>query len=142
MRPELFYIPGVDFPINSYGVVLIVGFLLALECGKFLARRAGHDPEVYVNAGIIALVSGVIGARLSHVIENWPQYSDPARTFAPNFFDATHLRSGALTSYGLLLLPSRVPTVAALLMKAPVGRGMEVVAACITIGLGLGRMGS
>src|SRR4051794_17138499 len=107
MRPELFHIPGIDFAINSYGVVLIVGFLLSLECAKFLARRVGHDPEIYVNAGIVALVSGVIGARLSHVIENWPQYSDPANGFLGNLFQAVNLRSGGLTFFcgGVFSLP-------------------------------------
>ena len=38
---------------------------------KFLARRVKLDPEIFVNAGMIALIAGVVGARLSHVIENW-----------------------------------------------------------------------
>src|SRR5688500_19646190 len=103
MHPELFRIPGIDFAINSYGVILIAGFLLALQVGKFLARRAGHDPEVYVNAGIVALIAGVFGARLSHVIENWPQYSDAADGFMGNLLEAVNLRSGGLTFYGGLL---------------------------------------
>ena len=141
MRPELFHIPGIDFPINSYGVVLIVGFLLALQRGKFLARRIGQDPEVFVNAGIIALVSGVIGARLSHVIENWPQYSDASRSFAANFFDAINLRSGGLTFYGGLILAFPVTIAYGLLVKIPIRRGMDVVAPCVMIGLGIGRIG-
>ncbi|MEA2707655.1 MAG: phosphatidylglycerol---prolipoprotein diacylglyceryl transferase [Phycisphaerales bacterium] len=141
MRPELFHIPGIDFAINTYGVVLIIGFLLALECAKFLARRMGHDPEIYVNAGIVALVAGVIGARLSHVIENWPQYSDPARTFWGNFFDAVNLRSGGLTFYGGLLLAFPVTIAYGLLMKVPIRRGMDIVAPCVMIGLGIGRVG-
>ena len=34
-----------------------------------------------MNAALIALISGVIGARLSHVLENWSIYTDPKRTF-------------------------------------------------------------
>ena len=141
MRPELFHIPGIDFPINSYGVVLVVGFLLALQCGKYLARRIGQDPEVFVNAGIIALVAGVIGARLSHVIENWPQYSDASRSFAANFLDAVNLRSGGLTFYGGLILAFPVTIAYGLWMKVPIRRGMDIVAPCVMIGLGIGRIG-
>ena len=141
MRPDLFHIPGIDFAINSYGVVLIVGFLLALECAKYLARRVGHDPDLYVNAGIIALVSGVIGARLSHVIENWPQYTDPARGFLANLWDAVNLRSGGLTFYGGLILAFPVVIGYGLLMKVPIRRGMDIVAPCVMIGLGIGRVG-
>ena len=141
MRPELFHIPGIDFAINSYGVVLIIGFLLALQCAKYLARRIGQDPEIFVNAGIIALVSGVIGARLSHVIENWPQYSDPARTFAANLLDAVNLRSGGLTFYGGLIFAFPVTIAYGLMMKVPIRRGMDIVAPCVMIGLGIGRIG-
>lgn len=141
MRPELFHIPGIDFVINSYGVVLIIGFLLALELGKFLARRVGHDPEIYVNAGIIALVAGVIGSRLSHVVENWPQYSDAADGFFGNLLEAVNLRSGGLTFYGGLLFAFPVVIAYGLFMKVPIRRGMDVVAPCIMIGLGIGRIG-
>src|SRR5688572_2835692 len=141
MRPELFHIPGIDFAINSYGVVLIVGFLLALEVGKFLARRVGHDPEIYVNAGIVALVAGVVGSRLSHVIENWPQYSDAADGFFGNLLEAVNLRSGGLTFYGGLLFAFPVVIAYGLLMKVPIRRGMDIVAPCVMIGLGIGRIG-
>ena len=141
MRPELFHIPGIDFAINSYGVVLIIGFLLCLECAKYLARRVGHDPEIYVNAGIVALVSGVIGARLSHVLENWPQYSDPANGFFGNLFQAVNLRSGGLTFYGGLIFAFPCVIAYGLLMKVPIRRGMDIVAPCVMIGLGIGRVG-
>ena len=141
MRPELFHIPGIDFAINSYGVVLIIGFLLALECGKYLARRAGHDPEIYVNAGIVALVAGVVGARLSHVIENWHDYSDAADGFFGNLLQAVNLRSGGLTFYGGLILAFPVTIAYGILMNVPIRRGMDIVAPCVMIGLGIGRVG-
>ena len=98
MRPILFYIPFLHIPIYSYGLMLVIGFLLSLELGKFLAKRVGIDPEVFVNAGLIALVTGVIGARLSHVIENWPQYSDPARSFFANSICFAEARRGCCPS--------------------------------------------
>src|SRR5688500_15129122 len=78
MLQELFRIPGLDIPIFGYGLMLVIGFLAAAQLAKFLARRSGLDPEVFINAGLLALVSGVIGARLSHVLENLGQYTDPS----------------------------------------------------------------
>src|SRR5215213_11934062 len=104
MHPELFRVPGTNFTLYSYGPMLVIGFLLALELAKFLARRVKLDPETFVNAGMIALITGVIGARLSHVIENWDVYTNPARSFKANFFDAVNIRSGGLTFYGGMLL--------------------------------------
>ena len=55
MHPILFRIPGFGLPIYSYGVMLVIGFLLCLELAKALAKRVGLNPELFVNAGMIAL---------------------------------------------------------------------------------------
>src|SRR5687768_14715138 len=69
--------PRLDpqMPIYGYGVMMVLGFFGALQLARFLARRSGIDPEAFVNAGLIALLTGVIGARLSHVLESLPQYT-------------------------------------------------------------------
>src|SRR4051812_41167675 len=133
MHPELFRIPILNLPIYGYGVMLVVGFLLALELAKFLARRVGLDPEVFVNAGLIALVAGIIGARVSHVIENWDVYTDPSRTFFANFFDAVNIRSGGLTFYGGLLLAFPACIAYGIMKKVPIRIGMDVIAPCVMV---------
>src|SRR5689334_18877037 len=72
MLQELFRIPGLDLPIYSYGLMMVIGFLAAIQLAKYLATRSGLDPEIFINAGLLALVTGIIGARLSHVLENLP----------------------------------------------------------------------
>ena len=61
MLQELFRIPGTSISIHGYGLMLVIGFLLAVQLAKFLSRRANIDPEIFVNAGLIALITGVIG---------------------------------------------------------------------------------
>ena len=77
MYPELFRIPGLGLPVYGYGVMLVMGFFAGVGLAKYLARRHGLDPEIFVNAALIALVSGVIGARLSHVLENFGEFTRP-----------------------------------------------------------------
>jgi phosphatidylglycerol:prolipoprotein diacylglycerol transferase len=141
MLQELFHIPFFNIPIYGYGVMLVIGFLAAIQLAKFLATRAGLDPELFVNAGLIALLTGVAGARISHVIENIGYYTNPNRSFAANLFDAINIRSGGLTYYGgfLLAFPSLILYARA--QKMPLRLSMDIVAPCLMIGLAFGRVG-
>ena len=141
MMPELFRIPGLNTPLYSYGLMLVLGFYLALQLARFLARRSGIDPELFVTAGMIALISGLIGARLSHVLENLGQYTDPNRSAWANFVDAVNFRSGGLTFYGGMILATVCGVLYGLYKKAPVRRGMDIVAPCLMVGLAFGRVG-
>src|SRR5205814_5373407 len=102
MQQILFHLPQWlpwigGMPIYAYGVMMVIGFFAALQLAKFLARRSGIDPEVFVNAGLIALVTGVLGARLSHILENLGEYTNASRSFWENVKDAANIRSGGLT---------------------------------------------
>ena len=141
MYPELFRIPGLDLPIYSYGLMLVIGFLLAAALARFLARRVGLDPEVFVNAGIVALIAGAAGARLSHVLENWDVYTNPARSFWANLGAAIDIREGGLTFYGGLIFATPIVMLYGWWKKVPLLRGMDIVAPCVLVGLGLGRVG-
>ena len=117
MQQILFHLPQWlplvgGMPIYGYGVMMVVGFFAALQLAKFLARRSGIDPEIFVNAGLIALVTGVIGARLSHVLENLGAVHRRAPQLRENLWDAMNIRSGGLTYYGgfLLATPCTIPT--------------------------------
>ncbi|HVT90951.1 MAG TPA: prolipoprotein diacylglyceryl transferase [Tepidisphaeraceae bacterium] len=143
MLQELFRIPILNLPIYSYGLMMVIGFLCAIQLAQFLAKRSGLNPELFVNAGLIALITGIAGARISHVIENISQYTTvtPTRSVWDNFFDAINIRSGGLTYYGgfLLAFPSLV--FYAIKKKIPIRLGMDIVAPCIVLGLGFGRIG-
>ncbi|WP_428937210.1 prolipoprotein diacylglyceryl transferase [Fontivita pretiosa] len=141
MQPILFRLPVLNVPIYSYGLMMVIGFLAAIQLAKFLARRSGIDPEIFVNAGLIALIAGVVGARLSHVIENFHQYTDPSRSAWANFVDAINIRSGGLTYYGGFLLAFPILVLYAIKKKVPLKLGMDIVAPCLMIGLGFGRIG-
>ena len=214
------WLPKVGgMPVYGYGVMLVVGFFASLQLTKFLARRSGIDPEIFVNAGLIALVSGVVGARLSHVLENRGEYTrtsvavasadadslfpspgkadrdaeftlyglsgpneqvlgrsrlaqgdavgfrrDEGRLVAvaggqsvpvpggkgrwerhvgawENLVNAANIRSGGLTFYGGFLLATACTIAYGLKKNVSVRVGMDIVAPCLMIGLGIGRVG-
>lgn len=146
MHQILFRIP--DFlpwiggsPIYGYGVMMVVGFFAAIALGKFLARRSNIDPELFANAALIALVTGVAGARLSHVIENWHDYTRADLSFGQNLWNAINIRSGGLTYYGGFLLATPSVLAYGIYKKIPIRLGMDIIAPCLMLGLGFGRIG-
>ena len=67
MHPELFRIFGL--PIKSYGLMLVIGFALAIwRAVRISKKRYGIDPSRVYDIALIALFAGVIGARLVYVI--------------------------------------------------------------------------
>jgi phosphatidylglycerol:prolipoprotein diacylglycerol transferase len=141
MYPELFRIPGLDLPVYGYGVMLVIGFFAAVALEKYLARRSGLDPEIFVNAALIALVTGVIGARLSHVLENLGDFTRPDLTAWENLKNVFNMRSGGLTYYGGFLLAFPCTVLYGVYKKVPLRLGMDIVAPCVVVGLGFGRIG-
>ena len=95
MLQEIFRIPFLDSPIYGYGLMLVIGFLLATQLARFLARRSAMDPEIFVTAGLVALISGVAGARISHILENLPEFT--SGSFTQNVWHMINIRSGGLT---------------------------------------------
>ena len=141
MYQELFTIPFLNIPIYGYGLMMVVAFLAAIQVAKWVAPKVGIDPEHFVNAAMIGLVAGIVGARLSHVLENLPLYTRSDLSIAQNIFNAINIRSGGLTFYGGFLLATPLCIVYAFRKKIPVLLGMDVVAICLMVALGFGRIG-
>jgi len=66
MRPELFRVFDISAP--AYFVLLITGFAFAGAIAVLWARRIGLDPDRVVDLVIVALIMGVVGGRIGHVL--------------------------------------------------------------------------
>lgn len=141
MFPELFRIPGTPISIHGFGLMVVIGLLLGSWLAKRLANRIGLDGEAFANAAILALVAGIAGARLSHVLENFHQYTDPHRSAFANLKDAVNLTSGGLTYYGGFLLATPVLIIYARRKHIPIRTGMDIIAPALMVGLAFGRLG-
>lgn len=137
LRLNLF---GYQVPIYGYGFMLVVAFVVCVQAGQWLARRMGIDPELIVNAVLVALISGIIGARVCAVLENWRDYT-AGRSIWGAIVNVINIREGGLTFYGGLLLATPCCIAYAWWNKVPIRRGMDLVAPVLMIGLGLGRIG-
>jgi phosphatidylglycerol---prolipoprotein diacylglyceryl transferase len=141
MHQVLFHVPFLGLPIYGYGAMMVIGVFAAMALTKFLARRSGLDPELFVNAALIALVSGIAGARLSHVLENLDEFTRSDLTAWQNLLNVFNMRSGGLTYYGGFLLAFPLTVLYGVMKKAPIRLGMDIIAPALMIGLGFGRVG-
>jgi prolipoprotein diacylglyceryltransferase len=77
MRQILFYLPFVNIPIYAYGFCAMLGFLFAIVLCARLARKQGIDPNHIFDLGLVALISGILGARILFVIQPTEMLKEP-----------------------------------------------------------------
>ena len=141
MLREVFRIPWLNLPIYGYGLMLVVAFLACSHMARYWARQRGLDGELFINMALLALVTGVIGARLSDVLENWSAFTNPERSVLDNILDAINIRAGGLTFYGGFILAIPCCIFYIVKHKLPLLKTMDIVAPVVMIGLGFGRIG-
>lgn len=74
MLPDLFRLPIVGWPIHTYGVLIVTGFLVALWIAYFQAKRYGNYYNEVMDFAFWALLGGMIGARVVYIIVEWREF--------------------------------------------------------------------
>jgi phosphatidylglycerol:prolipoprotein diacylglycerol transferase len=132
---------GHEIAIHGFGLMLVIGFLCAMQLAKYLARKSGLDGEVFANACLLGLFTGVLGARMSHVLENLSDFTRSDRTIGQNLFEMVNISSGGLTYYGGFILAFPTLLLYAKKKGIPLRLGMDIIAPCLMVGLAFGRVG-
>lgn len=68
MRPILFVVPGWDFQVHSYGVMILLACTAALAIGVWRARREGIHTDVVYELATWLFLGGIVGARGVYVL--------------------------------------------------------------------------
>jgi prolipoprotein diacylglyceryltransferase len=78
MHPVLFEIPGLGFPVRTFGALVAAGILVGLWVwGKLLARHGRdpkEDPQRASNVAMWLVVGILVGARLFYVVVESTRY--------------------------------------------------------------------
>jgi len=78
MFPELFELPIVHVTVKSYGLMMVIGFIMALFLMRTLSRRLGENVDHIANVALYALLSGIVGARIFYVVHHYEDFrSEP-----------------------------------------------------------------
>ncbi|MBE0537983.1 MAG: prolipoprotein diacylglyceryl transferase [Phycisphaerae bacterium] len=134
MYPELFELPLIHVTIKSYGLMMVIGFLLAVVLMRHASRRAGQNPDHITNLALYSLISGVIGARIFYVVHHYDQ-------FAGDFLSVFALWQGGLEFLGGVLMAIVVVFVYMWAHKLPMRRHFDILVIGLMLGLAFGRVG-
>jgi len=131
---------GLRIPLRiyGYGLMLVLGFLTGLYLAQWRARRAGENPEQLNYCGILALLGGVLGARLAYVVENWTEFAGEG---FDSFLAVLNVTSGGLIYYGGFVLATALVLAYLRIKRLPIRRYLDILAASLMIGLAFGRVG-
>lgn len=134
MHPELFSFFG--FHIQTYGLMMAIGFILCYVASKHLSKVTGRDPNAVDTLIVLAAVGGVIGARIVHVIQNWgAEFSDG------RWMNAFKVWQGGLVFYGGFLLATALILIYALLRKEGIRALGDFCVVFVPLGHAFGRLG-
>ncbi len=132
MHPILFQIG--NFKIYSYGVMVAIGFLAAVYLTSREAAKRGIAPECILDVYLAAMVSGVIGARLLHVILEMGYYSERP-------LDVIMVNHGGLAFQGGLVFGIFAAWVIIKKRGLPLMKTADMMMPYVAMGQSIGRIG-
>ena len=116
MKTDLFHIG--KFVIHGYGLMIGIGFVLALLVGEYRAKKMGMKEEALIDIAIIAGVSGFLGAKLLYIIVSFKDFiEDPIGVLGSSGF----VVYGGLIA-GVLLLQARLHLISLRRLKRDLSR--------------------
>jgi phosphatidylglycerol:prolipoprotein diacylglycerol transferase len=138
MYPILFELPSWipiigGAAITSFGVFMLLSFLTGGYLVRAGLRRMGEDPEKAWDLVFMAVVGGIVGARVYYVLLNFPRFvQDP--------FGMLFARGG-LVWYGGFLLATALVVWEVRRQKLPLRETADAVAPALALAYAVGRLG-
>lgn len=143
MRSTLFTIPLPDFlqslglpegiPVFGYGFMILMAYLVCTAWASHRGKAYGIKKEQVQDLVTMALISGIVGARIMHTILYPSGYQSLADYFK--------LYNGGLVLYGFLLTTPWVLIWKLRQQKIGGHAFLMTVAPVLPLGIGIGRLG-
>ena len=125
-----------NFNVYWYGIIIAVGFLLALVYASFSCKKMNIDINRLFDVVIVGLIAGVICARLFYVIFY------PGDKYLKNPAEIFRIHDGGLAIYGGLIGALVFGSLMAKVRKLKVAAVLDIASLGFLIGQGVGRWGN
>jgi phosphatidylglycerol---prolipoprotein diacylglyceryl transferase len=138
MYPVIFKLPSWipllgGEAITSFGVMMLLAFLTAGYVLRSEMRRVGEDPDKAWDLVFMAVVGGIVGAKVYYVLLNYPRLlSDPIGLI---------FSRGGLVWYGGFTLAAAAVVWEIRRQKMPLRQTADLVAPALALAYGVGRIG-
>jgi phosphatidylglycerol:prolipoprotein diacylglycerol transferase len=141
MHDILFNIPfpGHPLPIHSYGVMIMIGFLLGLALARWRAKKVGLDREMLTDVAVWALLAGIVGSRVFYVLLDWRFFFDTSRP-GWSLLDLIKIWEGGLVFYGGFI-GAAIATLIILRRRQKLLPVLDVFTPSVALGHAFGRIG-
>ncbi|MCI0401990.1 MAG: prolipoprotein diacylglyceryl transferase [Acidobacteria bacterium] len=125
-----------EYGLPTYGVLAAIGLILGLTINVRLAKREGLDPDTCWDLGILAILSGILGAKILYIANDWGRFAkNPWEIFS---FET--LQSGGVF-YGGLFAAIAVSLWYMRRHRLPLLKTLDVFAPGVALGHAVGRLG-
>ncbi|OGO65141.1 MAG: prolipoprotein diacylglyceryl transferase [Chloroflexi bacterium RBG_19FT_COMBO_47_9] len=120
--------------IRWYGLIVITAIMVGVWLVAREATRKGFNKEDIYDASIWVIVGGMIGARLFHVLDHWPD------EYAANPIRALYIWEGGLAIWGAVFGGLIVVTILARLRGWRLPRLLDAAVLGLVLGQAIGRI--
>ncbi len=114
--------------------MLALAVIIASSLAASRAKQEGIKPEIIFNLSFVGVISGIIGARIFYVIENFAYYSE-------NPAEAVMLQRGGLSWFGGLLLGTICAVIYLKKKRLDLFKTLDLIAPFIALAHAIGRIG-
>ena len=123
------------FTIAYYGVVIVIGMLIAMALIMYTAKRFRENPDMYYDVILMAILIGIVGARAYYVFFSWDMYKD-------DLWQIFNIRNGGLAIYGGILFGTLTVLVYSRVKKKSFLHMADILILGVVFGQIMGRWGN
>ena len=130
--PDVIAIGG--FLLTWHGLFTVIGILAGVQLALRVARVVGYDVDDAYTLALVGVPSGILGARLLFVWEQWDFYGQHPVEIIAGF-------GRGISIWGAILGGVAGAFAFALWRRYPIARGLDIAAFGLILGQAIGRLG-